>query len=169
MKFLLKWTGIEMRLNLTQHVATPEQGCVEPADKQRVQHLLTFGNIPDVAIVRQRAADLAALAKDEGAVEAMIGGAPYLMGPLEEELAKCEIQAVYAFSIRRSIEVVDNGFTVKKTVFKHAGFVPAAVGPEYGHNCAQCGAADTAATADTDTKQSPKALEAANVAAEGAR
>lgn len=55
---------------------------------------------------------------------AMIGGAPYLMAPLEAELKKLGIEPVYAFSERVSEETVQaDGTVVKTNVFKHVGFV----------------------------------------------
>lgn len=54
----------------------------------------------------------------------MIGGAPFLMSPLAEELSYFG-DVVYAFSKRVSVEKEINGEVVKHSVFKHAGFVPA--------------------------------------------
>ena len=55
----------------------------------------------------------------------MIGGAPYLMGPLTNELANLG-ECIFAFSKRVSSEVIEpSGSITKKTVFKHDGFVPA--------------------------------------------
>lgn len=57
---------------------------------------------------------------------AMIGGAPYLMGPLEAALKDRGIAPLYAFSERRSIEVKNEAGEVTKTaVFVHLGFVEA--------------------------------------------
>lgn len=117
-------------LNLTQHMATPEQhsaGVVEPTDKNKVQVLLTFTGIPQRAEILDRCHSLVSLAKLEGATHAMIGGAPYLMGPLEKELRFARIVPLYAFSERVSVEEVVDGKTVKKSVFRHVGFVESAV------------------------------------------
>jgi hypothetical protein len=54
----------------------------------------------------------------------MIGGAPYLMAPLERALRRKRITPLYAFSERRSTEEKGNdGEIIKRTVFKHIGFV----------------------------------------------
>jgi len=114
-------------INLTQHPATPAQiaaGVVEPSDKKAVQQLLTFNELPARADIESRAARLAALAAEHGAHNAMIGGAPYLMGALERALAKEGVMPVFAFSKRESVETTGPDGTVTKTnVFKHVGFV----------------------------------------------
>jgi hypothetical protein len=116
-----------MILNLTQHVATPDQGVREPSDKKAVQALLTFSTLPTSAEIRERAEKLAAIAVAEGADAAMIGGAPYLMGPLEGALRSAGVKPMYSFSVRQSVEKTDDdGNVVKTVVFKHAGFVEAA-------------------------------------------
>lgn len=116
-------------LNLTQHPATSEQleaGVVEPFSKEEVQRLLTFESRPCSEIIRARAAELVARAMGEGAVTAMIGGAPFFMGPLERALAEAGVTPYYAFSVRESTEVPDGAGGVRKTmVFRHAGFVEA--------------------------------------------
>ena len=56
-------------LNLTQHVATPDQiaaGVVEPTAKKVVQELLTFASPPTATEIHDRAAKLAALAVGHG-------------------------------------------------------------------------------------------------------
>lgn len=115
-----------MILNLTQHPGTPEQGVVEPADKKAVQELLTFSALPTSAEIRERAEKLAAIAVAAGAESAMIGGAPYLMGPLESALKAAGVRPLYAYSVRQSVEKTDgDGNVVKVNVFKHIGFVEA--------------------------------------------
>jgi hypothetical protein len=110
-------------LNLTQHLASPEQkeaGVFEPADKQRVKELLTFDEIPDISVLGKRAIQIANIAKSAGADKAMIGGAPFFMAPLEAFLVKERVTPLYAFS-ERVVEEDGNG---KKTaIFKHLGFV----------------------------------------------
>ena len=55
----------------------------------------------------------------------MIGGAPFLMGPLESELSYMG-KVYYAFSKRVVEETTGpDGSVVKKTIFRHEGFVPA--------------------------------------------
>ena len=114
-------------LNLTQHAATQEQieaGVYEPEDKTEVQNLLTFDTLPTSQDVWTRANKLAKLAAREGATAVMIGGAPYLMGPLDSALEDEGIHSFYAFSIRESVDVHQPDGSIKKTmVFKHAGFV----------------------------------------------
>jgi hypothetical protein len=117
-------------LNLTQHAATADQlnaGVVEPADKRAVQALLTFEELPDAQDILRHAAALAEAARESGHPEAMIGGAPFFMAPLERALAKAGVSALYAFSKRESVEVQDEktGEVRKTQVFKHAGFVVA--------------------------------------------
>jgi hypothetical protein len=114
-------------LNLTQHGATPQQleaGVVEPSDKTLVCEMLTFDDFPTEEKIRQRAYDLAEYAWMEGPCKAMISGPPYLMSILEAELIAHNIQPVYAFSMRESVEEAQpDGSVVKKTVLRHVGFV----------------------------------------------
>jgi hypothetical protein len=116
-------------LNLTQHVATPDQvaaGVIEPANKEQVVNLLTFDTLPSPLETWNRAKALAQIAKESGASAAMIGGAPYFMSALEAALTdyRIGVDPLYSFSIRESQEVVQPDGTVRKvSVFKHAGFV----------------------------------------------
>ena len=114
-------------LNLTQHAATPEQvadGVFEPRDKALIQGLLTFVGCPLKEQILDRAAGLAEVAKAAGAEAAMIGGAPYLMGALENELKARGVNPLYAFSERVSVETVQpDGSTKKETIFAHRGWV----------------------------------------------
>jgi hypothetical protein len=56
----------------------------------------------------------------------MIGGAPFLMGPLETALRARGFSPVYAFSVRESVERTTATGAVEKTAtFRHAGFVTA--------------------------------------------
>lgn len=114
-------------LNLTLHEATPDQaaaGLVDASDRAAVERLLTFESCPDRTVLQDRARALAALALAERADVAMIGGAPYLMAPLERALVAAGIEPVYAFSMRDSIEVRQpDGSNRKTQVFRHAGWV----------------------------------------------
>jgi len=124
-------------VNLTQHPATPEQiagGVVDltPAQRGVVSRWLTFDETPTRRQVKCRAALLAqAAANDSQEVgevghfdAAMIGGAPYLMRPMEEALLAQNIKPLYAFSRRESVETVAaDGSVTKTNVFRHAGFV----------------------------------------------
>ena len=114
-------------LNLTQHPATADQakaGVIEPNNKGVVQELLTFRSLPNTADISAAAGNLTMIAEDSGCDTAMIGGAPYLMRPLEEILLRSGIQPVYAFSRRESVEETDaNGNVLKSQTFRHLGFV----------------------------------------------
>jgi len=115
--------------NLTQHAASQEQieaGVVDltPADQKIVRDTLTFESIPDSQDMYLRADRIACLAHERGAHAAMIGGAPFFMGFLEAALRQYKIVPLYAFSRREAVEV--NG--VKKSIFRHLGWVPA--GPD---------------------------------------
>lgn len=116
-------------LNLTQHVATPDQiaaGIVEPALKAAVQLLITFDELPGADHLRDCAMRLSALALADPSYDGvvMIGGAPYFMAPLERALRVCGIRTLYAFAKRESVDVAQADGSIKKTqVFRHAGFV----------------------------------------------
>jgi hypothetical protein len=116
-------------LNLTQHVATADQvaaGAVDPTPevKAAIAAALTFDSLPTREAIKERAETLALIASNEGVESAMIGGAPYLMGPLEEALKRAYIIPLYAYSVRESVDVPDgNGGVRKTTVFRHLGFV----------------------------------------------
>lgn len=115
-------------LNLTQHNATFEQktnGVFEPANKQLVAQMLTFETIPSPEALRDRAQALAELIKKEENFQGdvMIGGAPFFMAPLESALIEIGCNPVYAFSCRESIEEVQGDQVIKKSIFRHIGFV----------------------------------------------
>jgi len=124
-----------MILNLTQHKATKEQietGVVEPTEKDYIQTLLTFEEIPSREEIKKIAKLLAGYAPlwfNRNGIDkyhdrkALIGGAPFLMSALENELRKHRIEPLYAFSKRISEEKEVNGKIVKTNVFKHIGFV----------------------------------------------
>ena len=133
-----------MIVNLTQHQATPEQiaqGVVDlPGEvRQALVAALTFEELPTWAEIEAAADVVAELAcqngigGDEGdspmPKAAMIGGAPFLMAPLEAALRVRGIKPVYAFSRRESVETTKpDGNVVKTNVFRHVGFV-------YAINC----------------------------------
>jgi hypothetical protein len=116
-------------LNLTQHVATPEQiaaGVVEPADKVAVQALITFDEFPTAQQIRVAAETAAEIAVAARVSAAMIGGAPFFMGPLERALRAWGVTPLYAFSRREAADMLQSDGSVKKTqVFRHVGFVEA--------------------------------------------
>lgn len=116
-------------INLTQHAASAEQieaGVVEPADKRAVSALLTFDSCPNRDEIARRAGELAAMAASGGFPAAMIGGAPYLMGPLESALRGAGVTPLYSFSTRESVEQTQPDGSVRKVaVFRHTGWVEA--------------------------------------------
>jgi len=123
-----------MILNLTQHVATPEQVAagvqdLPKAERAHLVALLTVDALPTRQEIDARCADialLAALAVEQHPVQAMIGGAPWMMRALEDALIEQGIEPIYAFSVRESAEQVQPDGSVRKVmVFRHAGWVPA--------------------------------------------
>jgi len=117
-------------LNLTQHEATEEQkqaGVIEPENKKRIQELLTFDSVPSKEQMELRARELALIAKQELGIASkavMVGGAPYFMSTLERVLKQEGFQVCYAFSKRECVEErQSDGSVVKKTLFRHIGFV----------------------------------------------
>ena len=123
-----------MILNLTQHPASPEQlsaGVVDlPAEiRETVVAMLTVNILPTRREIEDRCADIAMLAAtafDAHPVQAMIGGAPWMMACLEGALLDQGIQPVYAFSVRESVEQSQPDGSVRKiNVFRHSGFVSA--------------------------------------------
>ena len=135
----MNWIGeTEMEqkiLNLTQHVATPEQieaGVFEPiCYKAEIQALLTFEEIPSKREMEARARRIMTFAHTEAQIQktsctkVMIGGAPYFMSCLENTFRENGVfTPVYAFSKRESVDQPQPDGSVKKTsVFRHAGFV----------------------------------------------
>lgn len=116
-------------LNLTQHAATPEQaatGVIAASFADRLPSLLTFVGLPSPTEITQRAEVIASLAADDGVSQAMIGGAPFFMAPLEKALRAVGITPLYAFSERASVDSVQPDGSIRKTAeFRHLGFVPA--------------------------------------------
>lgn len=118
--------------NLTQHAATEAQVedgvyALSSGKDQELKKLLTFTALPSRVEVSARAEAIALLAVESGADAAMIGGAPYLMAPLEQALRERGIAPLYAYSERRSVESTDpaTGEVTKTNVFVHLGFVEA--------------------------------------------
>ena len=122
-----------MIVNLTQHLASAEQRAAGVVDVAGVIPLLNFGALPSALEIQGRALALASIAVlalegQPGYRAAMVGGAPYLMAPLQRTLIAAGIEPLYAFSRRESIEVTGAyGAVTKTAVFRHAGFVGAAV------------------------------------------
>lgn len=127
-------------LNLTQHLATPDQiraGVIDLPElgRQQLQKLITFETLPDDTELSDRAHAVANLAAQyievleardgEPINTVLIGGTPYFMVPLEIALSHVGLFAVYAFSVRESVETHNpDGTVTKRNIFKHAGFVP---------------------------------------------
>nr|DAJ23610.1 MAG TPA: hypothetical protein [Caudoviricetes sp.] len=117
-------------INLTQHEMTNEQldGFEQVGQSYRdmIKGFLTFDNLPTREQINACAGTLARIASSQKATHAMIGGAPYLMGPLEAALTYYGVQPLYAFSKRESVEKkLDDGTIQKVSVFKHAGWIEA--------------------------------------------
>jgi hypothetical protein len=116
-------------VNLTQHNPTPEQvsAGVFNTNTAELLRLLTFTNIPSLADIKDKAWGIAQIAVASGATHAMIGGAPYLMAPLEQALFEQGIIPLYSFSERVSQEEQQPDGSVKKVnIFRHAGWVQVA-------------------------------------------
>jgi hypothetical protein len=124
---------MERILNFTQHVPTEEQvaaGVVEPepADKQQVQSLLTFDELPTPKELRTRATECALLAsvllEKYQCDGVLVGGAPFFMSVLESALRSLGVPFCHAFSKRVAQEETLPDGTVRKThVFRHVGFI----------------------------------------------
>lgn len=135
-----KLYGNHIIFNCTQHLATTDQQDAGiqnlwPEHRASLKGLLTFETLPNPMYVSARAHQIAKFFSDLPEVQqarewglipvAMIGGAPFLMAPLEIAFAHLGIPTVYAFSVRESREVMNSDGTVRKeNVFKHEGFVP---------------------------------------------
>jgi len=109
-------------LNLTQHPASKEQidaGVIDLPEGERLvlKDLLTFDSIPSQKEMLSRAKEILKLSDLFERV--MIGGAPFFMSTLERELDCARKACLYAFT-KRIVEEKDD---VKKSVFRHEGFV----------------------------------------------
>jgi hypothetical protein len=117
-------------INLTQHVATPEQiaqGVVDlpAAERNILQAELTFASFHELNSCgfSRRALNIKSLVK--GYRYALIGGAPFFMPYLEYILSQIYpyVIPLYAFS-KRVVEEI-NG--IKKSVFIHEGFIKGSI------------------------------------------
>lgn len=123
-------------LNLTQHAASAAQlaeGVYDapPEIQEEIRSLLNFETLPTTEVVKERAWRLAAIADRLRAPSVMIGGAPYLIGPLSLRLRYAGRIPLFAFSRRESVETVqEDGSTRKTNVFRHLGFVEGEALPE---------------------------------------
>lgn len=107
--------------NLTQHAPTVDQACVTAVDPAALE-FLNFSTPPSVEEIETRAYALACRAN--GYKFAMVGGAPYLMGPLVAALHQAGVQPLFSFTERKSVEKTLPDGTVQKTsVFAHVDWV----------------------------------------------
>lgn len=118
-------------VNLTQHNPTAAQmdaGVLtrDQYQESEMKQLLTFASIPDRVEIGYRVNAIVRIAKESGCEAAMIGGAPYLMGPLEKGLRFARITPLYSFTERKSIEIEKDGVVSKSVVFEHIGWVESA-------------------------------------------
>lgn len=116
-------------INLTQHTLTAEQkqGAVEVGNDVRdeVVKLITFNGLPTAGEIKGNASRLAGICRDMHASHAVIGGAPYFMGPLEQALRRVGVTPLYAFTERVAVEVTDpvTGEVTKTSKFNFAGWI----------------------------------------------
>lgn len=116
-------------INLTQHNLTKEQlqGAAEVGNDVRdeVIKLITFSGLPTAGEIKGNASRLAEICRDMHASHAVIGGAPYFMGPLEQALRRVGVTPLYAFTERVAVEVTDpvTGEVTKTSKFNFAGWI----------------------------------------------
>ena len=125
-----------MILNLTQHAATPEQladGVRDLPDELRAAlvQALTVDDLPTKNEILARCQDVVNICfytnADNAPATVMIGGAPWMMGPLAHELREqVGCRCLFAFSKREAVETTGPDGSVKKSsVFRHAGWIEA--------------------------------------------
>lgn len=123
-------------INLTNFDATPEQleqgvQNLSDEDKAELRGLLNFTDMPTGEQIQERASAIADIAENSGCDKAMISGAPYLMGPLENALSERGVEPVYAYSERVSVDVQnEDGSVTKTTQFQHLGFIEPKSNPD---------------------------------------
>ena len=129
-------------LNLTQHLATPDQIAagvrdLSGWDLERLLKAITFESLPDAQEMLSRARQIATLVHHYPVhttrdniytlPAVMIGGAPYFMPMLQRVLVQEGCEVLYAFARRESVDTIAPDGSIHKTsVFRHAGFVSAA-------------------------------------------
>ena len=121
---------MEQIWNLTQHKATPDQvaaGVVDlpDADREKLMAVLTFDELPTLGDIYDKVIVVVGLAAEVAKPysKVMIGGAPYMMSLLQNQLVQHHYVPVYAFSKRISEDQVVDGIVKKVSTFKHEGFV----------------------------------------------
>lgn len=114
-------------LNLTQHQPTATQkeaGVYCLPDETELHRLLTFTTAPNAEEIHDRAEAITQLTLRAKAKYVLLGGAPFLMAPLEQSLLKQHITPLYSFSIRQTKEeVLPNGSIKKIQIFDHQTFI----------------------------------------------
>ena len=116
-------------INLTQHNLTQEQlkDAVEVGTDVRdeIVKLITFNGLPTAGEIKGNASRLAGICRDMHASHAVIGGAPYFMGPLEQALRRVGVTPLYAFTERVAVEVTnpETGEVTKTSKFNFAGWI----------------------------------------------
>ena len=133
MNLTLRVKGVFMIPNLTQHLATKEQvsdGVVDftPEGRKFLCELLTFATPPSRIEIVSRCESIVRLLRMNADCEdfdfVMIGGAPYLMGPLQCLLEAEGWEVCFSFTERISVEeVLPDGRTTKTSQFRHVGWV----------------------------------------------
>lgn len=99
-------------------------------DLAALKAALTFDDLPEPEDIDARAMEIVRLAKaalyGQPEKKAMIGGALWLMTPLQMYLKMAGIQPVFAFSKRVSVEqTLPDGTVQKVNAFRHEGFIEA--------------------------------------------
>lgn len=116
-------------INLTQHNLTQEQlkGAVEVGTDVRdeIVKLITFNGLPTAGKIKDNASRLAEICRDMHTSHAVIGGAPYFMGSLEQALRRVGVTPLYAFTERVAVEVTnpETGEVTKTSKFNFAGWI----------------------------------------------
>ena len=118
-------SGAQKALGVKTFGEFPEVKVRWSSSEDELRRLLTFETLPSALEIGQRAMALADLAAATGEKEALIGGAPFFMGPLADQLGLRGITPFFAFSQRETHETVMDGKAVKTSVFSHKGFIKA--------------------------------------------
>jgi len=110
-------------LNCTNHAVTENQilmGIVEPEeqDKKIISDVITFHDLPTEESIKRACDGVVSMVKKYSCDAAMIGGAPFLQGYLEESLFNEGLCAAFAFSKRIVKErKLEDGSVEKVSVF----------------------------------------------------
>lgn len=108
-------------LNCTIHEATEKQkqmGIVTPVHAEKIKQAILFQEPPTLERIDYAITVILEAMKENHCDTAMIGGAPFLQGYLEEALLNNGFQVAFAFTQRKSIEkVMENGEVEKVSYF----------------------------------------------------